>query len=95
LNGPVDTCKCDYAHDPGQTRTDNYECYIDMQCDDQHTWQEGECRVRPGHSCTWHLASDDCTNGFKCEDSIHTGRTNIVHFKCTPTSGRDINVGQL
>jgi hypothetical protein len=63
LNGPGDTCKCHYAHDPGQTRASNYECFIDMRCTDQQTWQSDECRTKPYEEC----GDNPCTTGYKCK----------------------------
>ena len=64
LNAPGNTCTCAAA---------NYECYIDMRCNDQQTWQGGECRQAPGKACGVHL-SHECTTGYMCEEDLNKDR---------------------
>ena len=67
LNGPSDTCKCytSVSHSTGLL-----DCYIDMRCDDAQTWQNGECRVKPGNSCGL-LDAVPCTDGYTCLGKYH------------------------
>jgi hypothetical protein len=63
LNGQGNTCKCLFFNLPEQ------QCYIDMRCDGDGrlTWQDGECKIKPGEHCA-QLSNDyKCTIGYSCQ----------------------------
>jgi hypothetical protein len=58
LNGQGNTCNCPAPEN---------QCYIEMRCNgyDWLTWQDGECKIKPGEPCAGPLYH--CTIGYSCE----------------------------
>ena len=61
LNGQGNTCSC--AADNGR------ECYIEMRCESDKTWQDDTCKIRPHKHCPSTLlvgCTSCCTEGYSC-----------------------------
>ena len=58
LNWKSSNCKCN----------DNVPCYIDTRCkDDNQTWQNDWCVLKPGAVCYKYPSTVVCSKGYKCE----------------------------